>query len=65
MRATDELGRRHTGYGVNTVDFDTVGAALIHALQKAAGDAFTLEVEQAWLKLYTLLSTRMMNQFHA
>jgi methyl-accepting chemotaxis protein/nitric oxide dioxygenase len=53
------LGRRHAGYGVHDVDYETVGTALLWTLQRGLGWAFTPEVEEAWTALYHLISTTM------
>jgi hemoglobin-like flavoprotein len=51
-----ELGRRHTSYGVKHQDYQTVGEALIWSLEKALGDEYTPRVKEAWLTLYTYLA---------
>ena len=53
------LGRRHTGYGVEERHYDTVGTALIWTLEQGLGAAFTAEVRTAWVALYTLVATTM------
>lgn len=50
------LGRGHVKYGVQDKHYDTVGAALIWTLEKGLGDAFTPEVKEAWIAVYTLLA---------
>lgn len=57
--AVQALGARHVDYGVKEEDYDTVGTALIHTLQQGLGDAFTDEVRDAWLDVYTLLADTM------
>ena len=54
-----ELGRRHVDYGVKDGDYDTVGAALIWALEQGLGEAFTVDVRAAWTKTYELLASVM------
>jgi nitric oxide dioxygenase len=54
------LGRRHVGYGVKEADYATVGAALLWTLDAGLGEAFTADVGAAWGRVYTLLSTVMM-----
>jgi hemoglobin-like flavoprotein len=39
----EDLGRRHTAYGVVDAHYDTVGAALLWTLEQGLGDAFTLK----------------------
>ena len=53
------LGRRHAGYGVQRAHYATVGQALIDTLSLGLGREFTVEVSEAWLAAYTLLSKTM------
>ncbi len=53
------LGRRHTGYGVEDGHYETVGAALLWTLEKGLGAAFTPEVENAWIAVYGALADNM------
>jgi hemoglobin-like flavoprotein len=57
--AVQQLGRNHVGYGVVDPHYDTVGAALIWTLEQGLGEAFTAEVKDAWVAVYTLLATVM------
>jgi hemoglobin-like flavoprotein len=57
--AVAALGERHAAYGVRTEHYDTVGKALITALQKGLGDAFTPEVKEAWLACYAAVAAEM------
>lgn len=57
--AVQALGRRHAGYGVKDVDYDTVGAALLWTLQQGLGPAFTPEVKSAWTTVYGVLASTM------
>jgi hemoglobin-like flavoprotein len=54
------LGRRHVGYGVQPAHYATVGAALIKTLRDGLGDAFTVEVHDAWAAMYGIVSRTMM-----
>jgi nitric oxide dioxygenase len=54
------LARRHIGYGVRASDYHTVGEALLWALERALGDAFTGEVRSAWAEAYALLAAVML-----
>jgi len=54
-----DLGRRHVGYGVTDSHYDTVGSALIWTLDKGLGPAFTPEVKESWVAVYTVLATTM------
>jgi hemoglobin-like flavoprotein len=56
-----ESGRRHAGYGVVEADYDKVADALISALQQGLQDAFTPEVQAAWIQAYGLLAEEMKN----
>ncbi|HZP17187.1 MAG TPA: globin family protein [Terriglobales bacterium] len=59
MPAVEELGRRHGSYGVQPQHYATVGAALLWTLQAGLGEAFTLEVREAWTSAYMFLATTM------
>jgi hemoglobin-like flavoprotein len=54
-----DLGRRHTTYGVVDAHYDTVGAALLWTLEQGLGEAFTPEAAEAWATVYILLATTM------
>ena len=45
--AVEELGRRHSGYGVEPEHYATVGAALLDTLAQALGPSFTPDVRDA------------------
>ncbi len=57
--AVQNLGRNHVGYGVKDSHYDTVGTALIYTLETGLGDAFTPDVKDAWVEVYTVLATTM------
>ncbi len=57
--AVQALGKRHVAYGVKNEDYDTVGAALLWTLGQGLGDAFTPEVEEAWVVVYGVLAGTM------
>ena len=59
LPAVRDLGKRHTGYGVKAKDYDTVAGALLWTLEKGLGPAFTPELKQAWVVVYTALATTM------
>jgi hemoglobin-like flavoprotein len=59
MNTLRSLGRRHADYGVHEDDYETVGRALLWALERGLGWAFTAEVEEAWNALYNLIATAM------
>ena len=54
-----QLGRRHAAYGVQPAHYGTVRAALVWALEKCFGDAFTAETRAAWLAAYEFFATTM------
>jgi hypothetical protein len=53
------LAKRHTHYGVEPHHFDSVGAALLHALAETSGSAFTPELRNAWEEAYALVASVM------
>jgi hemoglobin-like flavoprotein len=57
--AVEALGARHAGYGVRDEHYGTVASALLWTLKTGLGDAFTLEVEEAWTAVYVLLAETM------
>ena len=57
--AVQDMGRRHVAYGVKDEDYDTVGEALLWTLEQGLGEAFTPEVKDAWVDVYTLVATTM------
>ena len=57
--AVQELGKRHSGYGVTNDHYDTVATAFLWALERGLGDGFNEDTRNAWIKTYTLLSTTM------
>jgi hemoglobin-like flavoprotein len=57
--AVQELGKRHVAYGVKPAHYDTVGSALLWALEQGLGADFSPTVRSAWAEAYTLLSTVM------
>ena len=55
----EDLGRRHIDYGVKESHYDDVGSALLKTLETGLADAWTEDVKQAWVEVYTLVSTAM------
>jgi hemoglobin-like flavoprotein len=53
------LGRRHAGYGVRDEHYATVAAALLWTLEQGLGQAFTVEVRDAWTAAYGVLANTM------
>jgi hemoglobin-like flavoprotein len=62
---TQSLGRRHADYGVRDEHYDTVANALLWALKQGLGEAFTAEVEAAWVEAYTFLAQTMKDAANA
>ena len=54
-----KLGRKHKVYGVKEEHYDVVGQALIETLAAALGDAFTEEIKVAWVEIYGVISSNM------
>jgi len=55
----EALALRHVGYGVQSADYEPVGAALIHTLAQGLGEGFTPELEAAWTEAFATLSAVM------
>jgi hemoglobin-like flavoprotein len=53
------LGNSHVDYGVKTEHYPLVGAALVEALRRASGPAWTAELEKAWKDAYLVLAEIM------
>ncbi|WP_083194441.1 globin family protein [Wenyingzhuangia fucanilytica] len=54
-----DLGKRHVAYRVEKSHYDTVGTALIGTLAVGLGDDFTPEVKQAWVDVYGVMASVM------
>jgi nitric oxide dioxygenase len=63
LPALAALAKRHTHYGVVDRHFDSVGDALLWALDDVLGDAFTTELRDAWVQAYTVVSSVMRRPF--
>jgi hemoglobin-like flavoprotein len=55
-----QLAVRHVGYQVRNEHYATVGAALLWTLEQALGDAYSTDVHDAWVAVYGLISSVMM-----
>jgi hemoglobin-like flavoprotein len=53
------MARRHKQYGVRPGHYKLVGSALLWTLKQGLGRDWTLEMETAWTKCFTLLSETM------
>jgi hemoglobin-like flavoprotein len=54
-----DLGRRHVAYGVLDQHYETVGNALLWAIDELVGDRLTADDRQAWTEAYALVSAVM------
>jgi NAD(P)H-flavin reductase/hemoglobin-like flavoprotein len=54
-----QLGRDHRKFGVISSHYEAVGTALLAAIKKYAGEAWTGEVERAWAEAYTVMASAM------
>lgn len=59
-QALQGLGAHHLTKGTEAAHYPLVGQALLQALQEHLGDDWTLEVAQAWLEAYKLISDMML-----
>lgn len=59
--AVEDLGRRHSTYGVTAKQYEPVGAALLWTLEKGLGDEFTPPLKAAWTETYMTLAGVMQN----
>jgi NAD(P)H-flavin reductase/hemoglobin-like flavoprotein len=55
-----QLGRDHRKFGVLTQHYDVMGTALVTALKQYAGQAWTPQVEKAWIDAYGLIAKTML-----
>jgi methyl-accepting chemotaxis protein len=60
--ALTQLGKRHVGYGVVPTHYDAVGEALIKTLEQGLGPAFTADVKDAWVSVYSVMTQVMTKQ---
>ncbi|GAA3022321.1 FAD-binding oxidoreductase [Actinokineospora globicatena] len=56
-----QLGRDHRKFGVVSSHYEAVGTALIAAVKKFAGEAWTDEIERAWAEAYTIMARAMLD----
>ena len=54
-------GKAHAGYGVKAGDYDKVGDAFLWTLEQGLGDAFTADVKEAWVVVYTTVAGVMID----
>lgn len=60
-----QLGRDHRKFGVVSEHYEAVGMALIAAVKKHSGAAWTDEVERAWAEAYTIMARAMLDSASA
>ena len=56
-----QLGIRHKNYGVQVSHYAAVAEALLWTLEQGLTDAFTPEVRNAWVNVYTVLAETMIS----
>ncbi len=61
QESIENMALRHVAYGVKEEHYVPVGQALIMALEKTMGNAFTPEVKEAWVAAYKMLSETMID----
>ena len=54
-----QLGARHVAYGAGPEHYPVVGGVLLGAMAEIAGDAWTVEYEQAWAEAYGAVAAAM------
>ena len=54
-----QLGARHRKYGVQVPHYAAVAEALLWTLEQGLSDAFTPDVREAWVNVYSLLAETM------
>ena len=59
--AVQNLGKRHVKYNVKEEQYAVVGSSLLWTLEQGLGDAFTPETKEAWIVVYGLLATTMID----
>jgi hemoglobin-like flavoprotein len=52
-----DMGMRHVNYGVKLTDYSKVGEAFLWMLEQQLDADYTADVEAAWLKAYTMITT--------
>jgi hemoglobin-like flavoprotein len=62
LPAASALAKRHVAYGAEPEHYAVVGVALLWALEKGLGDAWTADAAEAWAAAYGTLSSLMIEQ---
>ena len=56
-----DMGARHVRYGAQPEHYPVVGEVLITSMAEIAGDAWTLEYEQAWTEAMAIVVAAMLD----
>jgi len=59
MQAIQDMGQRHTDYGVKASDYDAVCKSLLWMLEQLLGETFTPAIRDAWIACYDDLARQM------
>mmetsp|Transcript_21475 Transcript_21475/g.32852 ORF Transcript_21475/g.32852 Transcript_21475/m.32852 type:complete len:144 (+) Transcript_21475:264-695(+) len=54
------MGSRHVGYGLKSEHYPVIGESLIETLRGIVADQFTEEVEVAWVMIFGVISSAML-----
>ena len=65
QKALAGLGERHQARGVQIPHYKVVGDALVLTLQDALGDAFTPELKESWIAVYSLVCSAMQGDLYS
>jgi hemoglobin-like flavoprotein len=57
---TRALGARHVAYGVQALDYQTVGDALIAAIAAVLGEEFDTATREAWILAFNIVAETML-----
>ncbi|WP_261845029.1 NO-inducible flavohemoprotein [Aliamphritea ceti] len=60
--AVERIAQKHTSFYIQPEHYDIVGHHLIETLRELASDAFTPEIEEAWVAAYGLLASVFINR---
>ena len=55
-----DLGERHGAFDLGQEHYDLVGSSLLYTLGLGLGDAFTTDMEKAWVGVYAIITEQMM-----
>lgn len=54
-----DIGAKHSRYVIPSVQYDLIGNCLMETLRESTGDKWTIELQGAWITLYEILKTNM------